>query len=293
MTAETSAASGEGPLAIICGGGSFPSAVADAVSGRGRRVVLFPLRGSADPAIAGRYPHHWVGLAQFGRFSRMAQAEGCRDVVLIGSVTRPAIRQLRPDLGTLRLVPRIVRLLRGGGDDQLLSGLGRIFEEHGFNLLGAHDVAPEITLPAGVIGRYRPGPRDLEDIAFGLSLLATMAPFDVGQAVVVGERRALAVEAAEGTDGMLGRVATLRREGRINLSNRVGVLVKAPKVGQERRIDLPSIGPRTVEAAAQAGLAGIAVIAGSTIAVEPERMTELADKAGLFVAGVRDDGTLD
>ena len=133
---------GSGPLAIICGGGSLPLAVADAVAGRGRRVVLFPVRGWADPAAVAHYPHHWIGLAQIVRLQRLARREGCRELVFIGAVLRPSPRQLRPDLGTLRLLPRIVRLFLGG-DDHLLTGLGRLFEEAGFRLLGAHEVAPE------------------------------------------------------------------------------------------------------------------------------------------------------
>jgi DUF1009 family protein len=120
-----------------------------------------------------------------------------------------------------------------------------------------------------------------------------MGPFDVGQAVVVADNRVLAVEAADGTDAMLAHVAELRRSGRIPTPLRRGVLVKAPKPGQDRRIDLPSIGPRTLENAARAGLGGVAVVAGSTVVADPERMPAAADGAGLFVVGVEDAGGSD
>src|SRR5262245_38427130 len=188
----------EGPLAIICGGGKFPHVVADAVARRGRRVILFALRGWADPAAVARYPHHWAGLAQFGRFCRLARAEGCRDVVFIGIVLRPSITQLRPDLTTLRLLPRVIGLFKGG-DDHLLGGIGRIFQEYGFRLRGAHEVAPEILVPAGTLGRHQPSARDLADIQRGLALIAAIGPYDVGQSVVVADNRIIAVEAAEGT----------------------------------------------------------------------------------------------
>src|SRR5205085_1495924 len=199
----------ESPLAIICGGGSRPLAVADIVAGRGRRVMLFPLRGWADPEKIARYPHHWIGLAQIVRLQRLARQAGCRELVFIGAVLRPSPRQLRPDLGTLRLLPRIVKLF-WGGDDHLLSGLGRLFEEAGFHVLGAHEVAPEILVPQGALGRLAPTPRHLADIARGLSLIAATGPFDVGQAVVVADNRVLAIEAAEGTDRMLARIAEPR-----------------------------------------------------------------------------------
>jgi UDP-2,3-diacylglucosamine hydrolase len=99
----------------------------------------------------------------------------------------------------------------------------------------------------------------------------------------------LAIEAAEGTDRMLARIAELRVGGRLGTPARRGVLVKAAKRGQDRRIDLPSIGPQTIEGVARAQLAGIAVVAGSTVVAEPERLGALADRAGLFVLGVHED----
>jgi len=273
------------PLAIICGGGNFPHAVADAVAASGRRIILFGLTGWADPAAMARYPHHWARLGQFGRFRRLARAEGCREVVFIGSLVRPSIGQLRPDLTTLRLLPRIVALFRGG-DDHLLTGIARIFEEQGFRLLGAHEVAPEILVPEGTLGRHRPLARDLADIEHGLKLIAAIGPFDVGQAVVIADGRVIAVEAAEGTDAMLARVADMRRAGRIVLPEHVGVLIKATKAGQDRRLDLPSVGASTVAAAAAAGLAGIAVEAKGAITDDLEKLIRAADAAGLFVVGV-------
>ena len=276
-----------GPLAVICGGGALPFAVADAVGKRGRRVVLFAIRGWADPQRVAAYPHHWASFGQFGWFCRVAQREGCRDVVLIGSVVRPAIWKIRPDFKTLRLLPRIVGLLRGG-DNRLLKGVAAIFEEHGFRLIGAHEIAPDILMPEGPLGRERPSARDQADIATALALLEATSPFDVGQAVVVADSRVLAIEAAEGTDRMLARIAELRQGGRIADARR-GVLVKAAKRGQDRRVDLPSIGPRTVEGAARAGLAGIAVVSGSTIIAEAGLTGAAADRERLFVIGVRDE----
>src|SRR5262245_8658444 len=140
--------SGEGPLAIICGAGSLPFAVAEAAKRHGRRVILFPLRGAADAARVSEYQHHWARLGQFGRFRRIAWSEGCRDVVMIGGIVRPTIAQLWPDFATLRVLPRLFKLFRGG-DDKLLSGIAKIFEESGFRLIGADQVAPEILMPHG------------------------------------------------------------------------------------------------------------------------------------------------
>jgi len=273
------------PLAIIAGGGSVPVAVAQAVERSGRRVVLFPVRGWADPAAVEKFTHHWLALVQAGRFLRLARAEGCRDIVFIGTALRPPFRSLRMDWLTLRLLPRILRAYRGG-DDHLLSSIARGFEDYGFRVLGAHEVAPEILMPEGPIGSLRPSERDQADIARALALLIATGPFDIGQAAVVAENHVLAVEAAEGTDAMLGRIAELRVAGRIAAPSGTGVLVKAPKPQQDRRFDLPAIGPRTVDETARAGLAGIAVVAGGSIVAEPAALATAADKAKIFVVGI-------
>jgi len=173
-----------------------------------------------------------------------------------------------------------------GGDNHLLSTMGKILEQDGFHLLGAHEVAPEILVPEGVLGRAQPSERDRADIALGLDYLRAAGPYDVGQAVVVAGKHVLAVEAIEGTDQMLARIAQLRTNGRLRAPTGTGVLVKAPKPGQDLRFDMPSIGPLTVEAAAQAGLAGIAVVAGGSIVAEPEKLVAAADRANIFVVGL-------
>ena len=279
------------PIAIICGAGSLPFSVAESAMRRGRRVVLFPLRGWADPARVTGYPHHWIRPGQLGRFRRLARAAGCREVVMIGALVRPTLAQLWPDYGAIPLLPRLLRLFRGG-DDRLLSGVAAICEENGFRLLGAHEVAPGIVMPQGPIGRATPNARDRTDIARGIALLQAMGPFDVGQAVAVADQRVLAVEAAGGTDPMLAHLAELRASGRVRSPAGAGVLVKAPKPGQDRRVDLPSIGPQTVEGAARAGLAGIAVVAGSAVVAEPERIAAAAERTGVFVVGVAADGSV-
>jgi DUF1009 family protein len=278
-----------GPIAIICGGGSFPGAVAEAVVRRGRQPVMFGLKGWADPAIVERYRHHWIFIGQIGRFIRLAKSEQCRDVLFIGTVVRPPIRDLRLDWQTIRMMPRLARAFRGG-DDRLLSGLAGIAEDVGVRIIGLGDVAPEVFVPQGALGRYEPSPRDLSDAARGMTLIAALGPFDVGQAAVVANNHVLAVEAAEGTDNMLMRIAELRRQGRISAAPGTGVLVKAPKPGQDRRFDLPSIGPRTIENVVRAGLAGVAVAAGHTIIAEAAEVIAAADRARIFVVGVGEGG---
>src|SRR5215469_7727730 len=284
-------ASGGAPLAIICGGGSFPGAVADAVAARGRRPVMFGIKGWADPAVIGRYVHHWIALGQAGRFFRLAKAENCREVLFIGTVLRPPLAALRLDWHTIKLLPRVVRFFRGG-DNKLLSGVAAVAESGGLRVVGVKDVAPELLVPEGVLGRRAPSPVDYGDIEHALKLVTALGPFDVGQAAVVAHGHVIAVEAAEGTDEMLVRIGELRRLGRVTAPRGVGVLVKAPKPGQDRRFDLPSIGPRTIELVASAGLAGLAVSAGSTMIAEAEAAIAEADRQNIFLVGVREAGVL-
>lgn len=277
------------PIAIICGGGNFPAAVADAVTRRGRPLVIFAVKGWADPKLVERYPHHWIALGQLGRFLRLANAEHCRDVVFIGSLLRPSLADIRLDWHTLRVMPRVIGFFRGG-DDRLLSGLANVLEEAGLRIVGLGEVAPEVFVPEGVVGRHAPAQRDQDDIARALEVIAALGPFDVGQAAIVADNRVLALEAAEGTDNMLSRIADLRTQGRVTTPRGVGVLVKAPKPGQDRRFDLPAIGLRTVESVARAGLAGLAVVAGSAIIADPGDAIAAADRAGIFLVGVREEG---
>ncbi|MFL6814268.1 MAG: LpxI family protein [Bradyrhizobium sp.] len=273
------------PIGLIAAGGVMPFAVADSLIARGVNPVLFALKGACDPVAVQRFRHHWISLGQLGRAVRLFRAENCRDLVFIGTLVRPALSEIRLDWGTLRVIGRLWAAFRGG-DDHLLSGIGRILEQDGFRMVGIKDVAPDLLMPRGCLTLKAPDENAAADIARGRDVLRALSPFDIGQAAVVIDSHVVGVEDIEGTDGLLARVARLRKEGRIRAKRGRGVLVKAPKSGQDLRFDLPTIGPRTIEAAGAAGLAGIAVIAGETTVVEAQIMIEAADVAGLFVIGV-------
>jgi UDP-2,3-diacylglucosamine hydrolase len=272
-------------LAIVCGGGSFPAAVAEAVARAGRRPVMFGIKGWADPNVVERYAHRWIALGQLGRLLRLARIEGCREAVFIGSLLRPPLGKIRLDWPTIHALPRIFRAFRGG-DDQLLKGVAAVIEQGGLRIVGLEAVAPEIFVPEGALSRRQPADRDQADIARALEVIAALGPFDVGQAAVVADNHVLAVEAAEGTDNMLARIAEMRRQRRVTARLGTGVLVKSPKPGQDRRFDLPAIGPQTIENVARAGLAGVAVTAGSTLIAAPMQVIAAADRANVFLVGV-------
>ena len=283
MTAEALEISS--PVGLIAAGGVMPFAVADSLIARGVHPVLFALKGACDPVVVARFHHHWISVGQIGRAMKLFRAENCRDLVFIGTLVRPALSEIRLDWVTLRVIGRVWAAFRGG-DDHLLSGIGRIFEQDGFRMLGIKDVAPDLLMPEGCLTRKTPDEAAVADIAKGREVLRALSPFDIGQAAVVIDGHVVGVEDIEGTDGLLARVARLRKEGRIRAKAKRGALVKAPKSGQDLRFDLPTIGPRTIAGADAAGLAGIAIVAGNTIVVEPQSMIAAADAAGLFVTGL-------
>src|SRR4030081_1769209 len=273
------------PIGLIAAGGVMPFAVADSLIARGLTPVLFALKGACDPVAVERFRHHWISVGHIGRAMKLFRAENCRDLVFIGTLVRPALSELRLDWGTLRVIGRLLAAFRGG-DDHLLSGIGRILEQDGFRMVGIKDVAPDLLRREGCLTLKSPDENAAADIAKGRDVLRALSAFDIGQATVVIDGHVIGVEDIEGTDGLLARVARLRTEGRIRAKAARGVLVKAPKSGQDLRFDLPTIGPRTIEGAAAPRLAGIAIVSGNTIVVEPQAMIEAADAAGLFVTGL-------
>lgn len=272
-------------VGIVAGSGVLPFSVADLLRARGVAPFLFAIRGFCDPERVAQYPHHWIALGQVGRLTRLMRSEGCRDIVFIGGLVRPALSEIRLDWGTLRAIPAIAAALRGG-DDHLLTGVSRIFERHGLRVVGIKDVAPELLMPEGSLTRRTPDAEAIADIAKGRELMRAISPFDVGQGVVVIDGHVVAVEDIEGTDGLLARVARLRAEKRIRAKPGRGVLVKMPKAQQDLRFDLPTLGPRTIDGVIAAGLAGIGIVAGRTLVAEADAMTAKADQAGLFVTGL-------
>jgi UDP-2,3-diacylglucosamine hydrolase len=268
-------------IGILAGGGRLPLMIAESVVARGGQVHIVGIEGEADADIA-RFPHTWVNWGQIGRMVTTLQAENSGQLVIAGGVRRPDLWKIRPDVGFFTSLPRLVGLL-AGGDDSVLTRVVRFFEQKGLAVRGAHEVAPDLLAGTGAIGGAALSEQDRADAGLGFAVRAALGPLDAGQAVVVSRGKVLAVEGAEGTDAMLQRVAAL--PGR-QAGVRDGVLAKGPKPGQELRIDMPAIGPRTVAAAVAAGLSGIAVEQGAVLILDKADAVRAADTAGLAVEGL-------
>ncbi len=272
--------SGERPgLGILAGGGALPGRVAAAAQAAGRPVFIVALEGFAEARVIGAYPHATARIGAAGRILELLRAQNCKEVVLVGAVRRPGFFDMRPDAVGAALLARVGKGVFFGGDDGLLRAVVRVLGEEGFTVIGAHEILAEAVGPRGLLTRAAPDALAMTDIERGGRVARTLGGLDVGQGCVVQAGLVLAVEAIEGTDAMLARAGALRREGP------GGVLVKTVKPGQDRRADLPTIGPATVAGAVAAGLRGIAFEAGGTLLAEREATIAVADAAGLFLLG--------
>jgi len=281
------AAKVRGPLGIIAGRGSLPPFIAETASADNIPFHIVGIRGEADPAIE-RFPHTWIKWGEVGKLFGALKKNGCNDLVIIGGVNRPDFDNVRFDLGAIKTLPFLLSLAKGG-DDHILSRIVRFFEEQGYRVHGAGDVLPELLMPQGNLTARKPSAEDKADMELAFETVRALGTLDIGQAAVVSKGHVLAVEAAEGTDAMLARCAEIKRQGRSH-GGAGGVLVKAPKPGQEERIDMPTIGPETVHRAAEAGLAGVAVAAGHVLLAERKRVIDDANERKLFLYGAPWDG---
>ena len=272
-----------GKLALIAGGGALPLSVAARCEAEGRPVFVVRLAGFADPHLA-HYPGVDAGMAEIGRILSAMKKADCKAVCLAGMVNRPDFRTLKPDFKGATLLPGIVKAA-SQGDDALLRKILSVFEAEGFSVEGADDILGGETLPAGALGAVQPTAEQLLDLRKALHVAEKSGELDIGQGAVVCDGLVLAVEAQEGTDAMLVRVAGLPADLRGSPGDRKGALAKAPKPIQDLRVDMPVIGARTVELAAAAGLAGIGGVAGRLIVIDRPAIIEAADRLGLYVWG--------
>ena len=275
-------------LGLIAGGGSLPLEIAEHCRRTGRPLFVIRLRGFAEPALAA-YEGVEVGLAELGKCIKALKRAACQAVCLAGRVTRPDFAQLTPDFRGLAALPGAIAAGRKG-DDALLRFLVGEFEKEGFAVEGAEGVMGELGLPLGPLGRHAPSAEQLADAELALETARAIGRLDIGQAAVVCDGLVLAVEAQEGTDAMLVRVAGLPGHLHGTEGAPRGVLAKAPKPIQETRVDLPTIGLATIRRCAAAGLAGIAGEAGRLLVLDRAEAIALADELGLFILGVEPGG---
>lgn len=277
-----------GRLAIVAGRGRLPLDIALAARAAGEDPFIIPLMGEAEE-IPPEFEQEAIRLADGKQLVALIRDRGIDRLILSGGINR------RPEIGELRLPWRLLlatvkigRALVGAGDDKLLRVVISMIESSGCRVIGAQEVVPDLLAAFGPLTSTSPDAAARKDIAIACAGANALGELDVGQGAVAVGGRVVALEGPEGTDAMLDRVARLKQAGRVS-AKRKGVLVKLCKPQQDRRADLPSIGPDTVKNAHRAGLSGIALDAGRSFVLDRAAVVREAERAGLFVVGVDRD----
>lgn len=268
-----------GKLGIVAGGGALPGALVQHCLKIGRPFFVLALKGHAEiTLLPPDVPIQWIRLGAVGKGFSLLKAHNVREVVLIGTVRRPSVMELCPDWRGMVFFARLG--LKALGDDCLLRAVINEIEDTGLKVRGIHELMPELLSPVGVLGRITPSESDWVDIKHGISIARLLGRADIGQAVIVQQGVVLSVEGIEGTEALINRTKALKRKGG------GGVLVKVVKPNQERRVDLPTIGPKTVTSVCEAGFKGIAIEAQGVLIAKYSETIQKADSLGIFIVGI-------
>ncbi len=266
------------PLGIIAGSGEIPRQLILRCAEETRGVFVVAVEGETDASTIEGIPHIWTRIGAVGIAIEKMREAGVRDLVFAGKIGRPKLSSIMPDALGAKLIARLGLSLLGG-DSKIFKTIVAFFEAEGFRIIGIHDIMQGMVASRGAIGKYIPDTQAMDDITHGIRIALAIGELDIGQAAIVKNALVLGVEAAEGTDALIARCATLAGEGR------GGVLVKACKPIQEQRVDLPTIGKNTVELMHKAGFSGIAVEAGRSLLADRNETIRLADELGIFIFG--------
>ncbi len=271
-------------VGLIAGSGDLPLAVLEGCAASDTELHVIALRGTPTHLPAGMIAKT-LDPAKLGKITRNFKRAGCTHICMAGNVSRPDFSALKPDLKGLRHLPSVLRAAKRG-DDALLSTIVASFENDGFQIIAPQDLCAHIVMPDGFLGQMQMSVEHKDDSEKACRIARQIGALDIGQAAVVCDGLVLAVEAQEGTDAMLRRVAALPETLRGTAAARKGVLAKMIKPGQETRVDLPSIGITTIELADAAGLAGIVTEGGGSFVFSRDEVARQADALGMFVAGL-------
>lgn len=266
-------------LGIIAGGGTLPQTLINHCLQNKREFFVLAIENNADKAIFTEdIPHKWIRIGQAGTGFKLMHEQNVEEIVMIGTIHRPTLADLVPDLRTAAFFARIG--LKSVGDDGILRALINDIESENMRVVGIHEVIPDLLVKEGVLTKHKPDKQALADISRGVEVARELGKLDVGQAVIVQQGLVLGVEGIEGTDKLIERCGTYQRKGV------GGVLVKLRKPQQDMRIDLPTIGTKTIENLHSAGMRGIAIHAGNALIVNEAEVIALADKYSMFICGI-------
>ena len=268
-------------LALIAGNGDLPLQIIKSCQKQNIYLIVIGFESQIHLNEM-NVPYAQFSLGSIGKILDHLKKHNIKKIVFAGNIKRPSLKELQVDwVGAKWLKTLGIKALKG--DDALLSGILELLQKEGFEILKPSDFLDNLMLPAGILTKVAPTPDDYLDIERGVQILKTLSPLDVGQSIVVQQGLVLGIEAIEGTKTLIERCASLKREGS------GGVLVKMAKTTQNKKIDLPTIGPETIDGLKKAGFVGIAAEAKVTQVIDFEQTVKLANEMGLFIVEIKND----
>ncbi len=268
----------EQKFCVFAGGGSLPTVVIETLQAEKKPFHVITFKGQPQPDISlENIEHSMCYIARIGALFKILKKQNITHIVMAGYLSKPSIFDLKPDLRGAKLLASLAII----HDDAIFSTICAILEDEGFNIVAVQDVCPSLVAEKGIYGKVKPNEEECLDARFGLTVVNALGRLDIGQAAVVKKRVVLGLEAVEGTDKLLERCAAFRGK-----KNKGAVLIKAAKPSQDTRVDMPTIGVRTIELLKQYKYAGIAVQAGGTLIINKPAVVKAANKAGVFIIGI-------
>ncbi|WP_341748316.1 LpxI family protein [Candidatus Tisiphia endosymbiont of Dascillus cervinus] len=260
-------------VGIIAGNGLLPISLANSFIKQGGQCYIASLEGEANPVLYQDFTHQFFKIGMVKPIIEYFRKYDVKNIILAGSVNRPNLRSIKVDLMGSRLLARILKQ-KFLGDDKLLGIVTDFLEEKGFKVVSSYEI---LRTNNDVMTIAVPSRIDNTDIELGIKLLDSIGYLDVGQSVIVDNGYIIGIEAAEGTDNLIERCSYLRK------NSTGGVLIKMMKKGQDTRIDIPTIGAKTISNLANYAYKGLAIQKDKVIILEIERTIELANECGLFI----------
>lgn len=267
-------------LAIIAGNGDLPKLIIKDCEQKKKDFVVILVAGESNHEEYKKYNSHIIEIGFVSKALKILKENKVKDIVFAGGVKKPSFSAVKVDKKGAILLSKIVAN-KIFGDDNILTTITKFFAKEGFNIVGVDELINDIVVKKGVLTRTKPKKSDLENIEIGQNSLKTMSNLDIGQAIAIQQKQIIAIEAIEGTDELIKRCKKLAFTKGLK-----AILVKIKKENQNSKIDLPTIGVKTINNLIKSNFSGIAFKAGSTLVIDKKKVIDLADKNGLFVVSI-------
>ena len=265
-------------IAIVAGNGFLPVQIVEKCIDIGKPYFLLVVNDHGEEVLKKYNSDFVLHLNKLGKAIQYLKKNNIIEIIMIGAVNRPALKNMFPDIWTAKFLASISNKMLG--DDNILSNLAIALEKEGFKIVAPENLLPNILSKKGVMGKVSPQEPHLRDIKIGFETAKNIGKYDIGQSLVIEDGLIIALEAVEGTAAMINRAYKYKK------TRNSAILVKVLKYNQEKRIDRPTIGVETIEQIAKSGFAGIVTEANEVLIIDYEKTIEAADKSNIFIQGI-------